>query len=149
VPLYLTNARTWDALAGVLPDRQGLRIIDLGCGFGGTVAALARARPDARVDGVETAPLPYLVCRLRRFGRWPDNAAVRYQNLWSVNLAPYDVVYCFLSTEPMQRLFDKARQEMRPGSLFVSNSFTVPSRHHDFMIEVDDSRKTQVYIWRL
>jgi tRNA1(Val) A37 N6-methylase TrmN6 len=42
-----------------------LAIADIGSGLGGLVLDLARRRPDAQVDGIELAPLPWLVSRLR------------------------------------------------------------------------------------
>lgn len=50
--------RLADALAGVpeldaILRRPGARIVDVGCGHGWSTIALARAYPDARVDGVD------------------------------------------------------------------------------------------------
>jgi hypothetical protein len=40
VPLYLTNRKTWAALATLLPDTPGARCIDLGSGLSGTTLFL-------------------------------------------------------------------------------------------------------------
>jgi len=50
------------------------------------------------------------------------------------------VVYCFLSPVPMPPLFDKARREMRPGSLLISNSFQITGHPADEIVSVDDLR---------
>ena len=149
VPLYLTNRKTRAALAGLLPDRPGLVIADLGSGLGGVGAELARRRPTACVDAIESAPLPFALGWLRHRLAGPANLRPRYGDLWAADLGAYDLVYCFLSPAPMPALYAKARAEMRPGSLLVSNSFAVPGEPADRVVEVDDRRGTRLHVWRM
>lgn len=149
VPLYLTNTRTWAAIEA-LARQSGVRtFIDLGSGSGGGVVFLARANPELDVTGVETAPLVYLLSRLRVAVLARKNARIRYKSIWREDLAPYDLVYCFLSPVPMPQMYRKARKEMRPGTLFVSNSFTVPGHPPDRIVDVPDGRKTRLHIWKM
>ncbi|MCR4377375.1 MAG: hypothetical protein NUV50_04705 [Rhodospirillales bacterium] len=147
VPLYLSNRTTWAALALVL-DGETIAVgrrpafVDLGCGLGGTLAYLARARPDWDIVGVETAPGPYLIAKART--AFLPNAQVRFQTLWKTNLAAFDVVYAFLSPVPMPKLHAKVAAEMRPGTLFVSNSFWADGQPYDGVIEVNDTRSTRL-----
>jgi hypothetical protein len=148
VPLYLTNRRTRAALADLLPEGEGIGFLDLGSGLGGTVIDLARRRPDGRFHGIESAPIPYLVSRIRQALAGAPNATLRWGDFWSEDFSRYDIVYCFLSPEPMDRLFAKACSEMRPGTLLVSNSFDVPDRKPDREIAVDDRRGTRLLLWK-
>lgn len=145
VPLYLSNETVCQALAELLLQQQCRRFLDLGCGLGGVLASLADKKPDGQFHGIESAPLPFLVSwlRLRRKG----NTRVRYGNLWNQNLSAYDVVYAFLSPEPMTDLWFKAREEMRKGSVFVSNSFVVPGCTPARTVQLNDSRGTHLFIW--
>jgi len=151
VPLYLTNRQTIEAVAGLTDGIQPampLKIIDLGCGLGGTVRALAGRLPDAQVVGIENAPLLFVAGWLRCAILGPKNAAVRYGSLWSVDLGRYAVVYCFLSSEPMPRLIEKASQEIKPGCILVSNTFTDLTNTADEVVLVGDSRETHLNVWR-
>lgn len=151
VPLYLTNRVAQKALADIVQGTAAApsgRIIDLGCGFGLTVMTLARRFPEAKVVGVETAPLVFAIAWLRAKLTGPRNASIVYRSLWAEDLHRYDAVYCFLSSEPMARLLAKARAEMRPGSVFVSNTFTDPDDTSDEVVLVGDSRETQLHVWR-
>lgn len=144
VPLYLTNAATAERIASLL--RPGQRMIDLGCGDGGLLARLARARPDCRFVGVEHALLTWAWARLRCQGL--ANVTIRRGSLWDEGLRDYDLVYAFLSPAPMPRLWGRARTDMKPGALLVSNSFPVEDARPEQVIEVDDRRRTHLHCYR-
>lgn len=143
VPLYLSSDKAVDVLASILPQKA--RFLDLGCGLGGPLARLAVLRPDVELHGIEAAPLNWFIARLR-LGR---RAQVRLGSLWEADLAKCDMVYAYLSPAPMARLWEKARAEMRPGSLFISNSFPVPGVPPHECIELRDLSQARLLIWRL
>jgi hypothetical protein len=145
VPLYLSNARTADALLGLLPATP-CHVLDLGCGDGRLLRRLARARPDCEFLGIEHAPLPWLWARLAAGGL--ANCRIRRGDFWQQPLGLFDVVYAFLSPAPMPRLWAKARAELRPGALLVSNSFEVPGMAAERVIAVDDGRRTRLLCYR-
>ncbi len=147
VPLFLSSRGAADALLGLLPPGAGLRVIDLGAGAGGLLRRLAQARPDAHFTGIEHAPLPYLVARLNARGL--ANLAIRRGDLWRTPLEREDVVYVFLSPRVMPRLWQKARAEMRPGSLLVSSSFPAPHVAPERVVETADPRGTRLYCYRM
>lgn len=148
VPLYLSGVRARRLLSQRLAGLPaGFAFVDLGCGLAGTLVQLARDYPAARLVGVETAPLVFVLAWLRCL-RY-RNCHVRYRSLWRENLAAYDAVYCFLSPAPMAELWAKAQREMRPGSLLISNSFEVPGVAATEVIELDDWRASRLLLWRL
>ena len=49
----------------------------------------------------------------------------------------------------MAEVWQKAASELRPGSVLVSNSFPVPGRESDFVVDVDDRRSTRLYGYRI
>ena len=61
----------------------------------------------------------------------------------------YDVVFAYLSPVPMSDLWLKAKQEMRPGSLFISNTFAVNDQPPQECITVDDLHHSTLYLWRM
>jgi hypothetical protein len=152
IPLYLSNSTTWSALLKLLPteeEGQDLRIIDLGGGVGGTALFLAKNRPDAHILSMESAPIPAVISKLRGKMAGLGNVEMRSANFWNENLAAYQVVYAFLSPAPMDRLHKKVRAEMQPGSLFISNSFEVPGTLADEVVELNDSRQTKLYLYKI
>lgn len=145
VPLYLSRRRVWRALDALLPRTPGLRFVDLGAGVGGLVAWLARRRPDGEFIGVECAPLPGAVATLRTLGL--PNAYSHRGDLWREDLSRYNAVFAYLSPVPMPALWEKARREMRPGTLFISYRFIVPGVAPSNIIELNDLGRTRLYVW--
>ncbi len=146
VPLYLTNETTRQALKTLVKAKQDIHFLDLGCGLGGNVTFMSQLKAVSESHGVETAPIPYLLSKVYTFFRGGQTFAM---DLWKTDLAYYDVVYAFLSPEPMPKLWKKVKDEMVPGSTFVSNSFAIPDVEPSEIWELSDSRKTILYIYQL
>ncbi len=147
IPLYLSNERTIAVLAEVVGTRPGLRILDLGAGIGSSLVPLRKRLPEAVLTGVENAPASWLIGWLRTRGL--HDCSWQMGDLWKIPLDGFDVVYAFLSPAPMPALWEKARREMSPGSLFISNSFAVPDVEASEIVEVDDDRQTRLYCYRI
>jgi len=148
VPLYLSNSITWQAISELLPHKTPVIFADLGGGIGGTALYLATERPESTFVSIESSPIPHAIANVRRLISGQANLETRYADIWNTDLSSYDVVYAFLSPVPMERLMEKVSKEMRPGSLFISNSFGVPGRPADEILELTDGRSTQLHVWR-
>lgn len=146
-PLHLSNRATAEAALALLPQRGGIQVIDLGAGTGGLLRHLASGRPDGLFSGIEYAPLPCLLAKLATSDL--SNCSVKRGNFWDHRLVPYDVVYAFLSPALMPRLLEKARAEMRPGTLLISNGAPMPGAEPQRTIEVNDRCDTRLYCYVL
>lgn len=146
VPLFLSSRAVIAVLADRLP--QGAKVVDLGCGTGRMVCALAVARPDLQIDGVESAWLPYWIARcqvrLRRLAR----TQIIFGDLWQHALTPYQVVYVYLSPEPMTQVWAKFRQQAVAGAWLVSNSFEIEGVAPEETVQIDDVTASRLMIWR-
>lgn len=147
VPLYLSNTETVVALEKMLAERPRFRFIDIGSGIGTTVLPLARRFPDSHFVGVENAPLTWLTGYWRC--RHQPNLKWRWGSYWTTNLANFDFVYAFLSPAPMAELWQKAKTEMLPGSLLISNSFPIPDIEPQQIVEIDCNPMRTLYCYRL
>lgn len=143
VPLYLSGDKVVKAISGRLPDRE-FRFADLGSGLGGVISRLAREKPGGKFFGIEIAPLPYFFGKARCLGL--HNCEMKWGGFEKVDLSGFDFVYAYLSPVPMPMLFEKAGREMKPGSLLISNSFSVPEVEADEMLEVGGRT---LYFWKM
>jgi hypothetical protein len=146
VPLYLSNRATVAAIAGLVPEDRPWRILDLGSGTGTLLRPLAAQRPLTSCVGLESAPAPCWIARL--LGRDLPNLRLRREDFWRHDWSGYDLIYAFLSPVPMPRVGEKARAELGPEALLVSNSFPIPDMEPDFVLDLDDRRRTRLYAYR-
>lgn len=145
VPYFPSSPAVWRAVEALLPARPGLRVIDVGSGLGGFTLHLARARPDAACSGIELAPLPYLYSRLRA-GITDSRARFIRGDYEKIDFGEYDVVFAYLSPAVMARLFDKARREMKVGTLLVSYEFIIPGFKPDKTIFTTEEAPP-LFVW--
>jgi cyclopropane fatty-acyl-phospholipid synthase-like methyltransferase len=132
-------------VAALLPPERPARVIDIGSGLGGLVLALARRRPDCEVSGIELAPLPWLLSRLR--ARLAGSRAHFIRGDYNgLDFGRYDLVFAYLSPAAMGALWRKAEAEMKPGSVLVSYEFIIADREPDRRIVTTGSRKI-LYLW--
>lgn len=148
VPLYLSNRATQIVLSEYVArywkGRQD-RFIDLGSGTGAMLVGFSKMNPHVQCEGIEGAWLTYCWSRWKALGI--PNLKMTYGDFWSCDLRHYQVVYVFLSTEPMARLWQKAAQELQPGSVLISNSFEVPGVAPRDVLRVEDARQTHLYVY--
>jgi hypothetical protein len=148
VPLYLSSRAAAQATALLLPAQPGFSFLDLGSGCGGLLHRLGKVRPDGNYHGIEAALLPFLLSKCRNVFR-ATGCRMNWGNFWNQGFASYDVVYAYLSPVPMAALWRKARAEMRPGSIFISNSFAVPGVTPEVSLELDDFEGSTLHVWRM
>ncbi|MDP2963218.1 MAG: class I SAM-dependent methyltransferase [Sulfurimicrobium sp.] len=146
VPFYLSSRKAWQAVAERLPPAAV--VADLGSGLGGLLHFLAQQRPGGRYVGMEIAPLPFLLSWLR-MQLCSGCYEIRWGSLWHVDLQPFDVVYAYLSPVPMAELWRKIQHEMRPGTLFISNTFEVSGVEPNEVVQLDDLHQSRLYVYRL
>lgn len=143
VPLYLSNRKVLTLLAERLP--HGARLLDIGAGSGTVLVWLVRKRPDLVLTGVEQAWLPWLLGRLRL----PKSVRWLHGDYRTLDFSGFDATYAFLSPVPMPQLWNKAKAEMRTGSLFLSNTFEVPGQEPDEIMELGDWKGGKLLLWRM
>lgn len=146
VPLYLSNTITCKALSELIPACG--RIADLGSGTGTVLIELAKFRPDCQITGYETAWIPYLISRWRSRNLAQIN--IYRRSFWKEDLNQFDVLYTFLSPQPMPALWQKLQQEKKqPRTILISNSFLVPGVTPKENFKLTDRRKTGLYLYEV
>lgn len=116
----LDGAPEWPALQAMLPDLQGRRVVDLGCGFG-WFARWAAGQGAAQVLGLDLSD--NMLARARAETASP---AVDYQRADLETLAlpeaAFDLAYSSLAfhyVEDFSKLARTIAQALRPGGLLV------------------------------
>ncbi|MFI6507088.1 class I SAM-dependent methyltransferase [Streptosporangium sp. NPDC050855] len=134
------------ALASV-PDldavlaRPGARIADIGCGAGWSTVALARAYPDALLEGLDVdAPSVEAATANAATAGLTDRVSFALRDAASLEAGRYDAVFAFECLHDMSRpvsTLEAARHALRPGGQVVimdeavGETFTVPGDQTD------------------
>ncbi len=147
VPFYPTSRGMYSEVARLLPQQRPFTFLDAGCGFGSMLFDLARRFPDARFQGVELSPLPFLAAKIRSW--FYPNVTINFENFWTRSFGGLDFVYVFLAPPPMPRIWEKAQKEMR-GAVLLSSSFPAPAEASQVKRFGEKNNKEEVlYVYRM
>jgi len=147
VPFYPSRPAVWHEVVKLIPMQPSTKFIDIGSGLGDMPMVVAKLRHNCHAEGIEIAPLPWLVSQVRA---WLKRSSVRFKlgNYNDLNFADYDVVFAYLSPAVMQALWQKAHLEMRPKSLLISLEFEIKDWPPSFIITPKDG-SPKLYVWRM
>ncbi|PKO45132.1 MAG: class I SAM-dependent methyltransferase [Betaproteobacteria bacterium HGW-Betaproteobacteria-22] len=147
VPFYPSTAVVRQAVTDLLPKDRPIRMIDIGSGLGDMSMYLAKLRPESRIEGIELAPLPWLISVVRaKFKR--SRAVFTRGDYHALNFADYDVVFAYLSPAAMPALWHKAKAEMRKHTLLVSYEFEITGSTPTDVIDLYGT-KNKLYVWKM
>jgi SAM-dependent methyltransferase len=128
----LDGAAEWPALRALLPELQGLRVLDLGCGFG-WFCRWARAEGAARIHGIDVSEK--MLARARAETQDPA-IAYALEDLERVDLpaGAFDLVFSSLTLhylENLDRLLSRVYRALVPGGHLVFSAehpiYTAPT----------------------
>ncbi len=129
----LDAAPEWPALRALLPDLQGLRVLDLGCGYG-WFCRFARESGAASVLGTDLSGK-----MLERAREMTSDPAIAYRRAdletLTLEAGTFDLVYSSLTLHylvQLERLIAEMHRALPPGGRFIFSAehpiFTAPSR---------------------
>jgi hypothetical protein len=150
VPFYPSRPAVWHALHQYMQQHspnKPLRTIDIGSGLGDLSMYIAQNRPQDTVEGIEIAPLPWLISLVRSRIK-ASNAKFSMGNYEKLNFANYDIVFAYLSPAAMPALWQKASKEMRKGSVLISLEFDIPNALPPHIIHTGKSTPS-LFVWRI
>ncbi len=134
--------------AAARPDARPYIIIDLGSGGGQLSWHIARNLPYAQVVGVELSFIPWFrsVVRQRLFG--PANLNYKRSNFWPYDCSKADAVVLFLKGNVMDRVSEKLHEELKSGSLIVSNDYTLRGDWQPIATQPAGFFDSKIYVYR-
>ncbi|MDO9282597.1 MAG: class I SAM-dependent methyltransferase [Methylotenera sp.] len=147
VPFFPSRPVIWEQVLSLLPQNKPIRLIDIGSGLGDLSMCVAKARPESLIEGIEIAPLPWLVSVVRaKLKR--SRAVFKFGDYHALNFANYDVIFAYLSPAAMQALWQKAQVEMRTGTLLISYEFEIENVPPTQVIKQRHHEKS-LYMWEI
>jgi SAM-dependent methyltransferase len=140
VPSVPHTAESMIKLANIKP---GMRIYDLGSGEGRLL--FLAAQKGATAIGIEINPLLVLFTYIKiLFSPFRKTIRVYWKNLWKADISEADVVFIYLIPWRMDKLENMLKNQLKKGSLVVSNSFIFPG-----WTIIQQDIKNHVYVFRV
>jgi len=115
-PSTMKKVKKMIKLAGL---KKGMLVADLGSGDGRI--AVEAAKKGVTAHGIELNPVLVLFSRFKF--RKVKNLKFINKNMWDVDVSSYDRIFLFCLRKEMRKFESKLRDEMKPGSLIISNIF--------------------------
>lgn len=98
-------------------------VYELGCGDGRFLRKLVRQKK-VNCVGYEYSLAPYLLARLLNLFT-QKKIKIYYKNFFKESLSEANYIFCYLITNEMDALCKKFEQELRPGTIVISNTFAI------------------------
>lgn len=122
-----------ELVAAKLGLEPGMRLLDIGCGFGGMVLHAARTRGVTAV-GVTVSPAQHALAAERvRAARLEDRVEIRLADYRDVDDGPYDAVssigmFEHVGLDRMGEYFARIRGLLAPGGRLLNHAISRPGR---------------------
>ncbi len=146
VPYFPSSEKTYSLIANQLPADTAFRFLDIGCGDGKLLCALAAQFPKAQFEGIDLSPTAVLFAKLK--SRASSNVKIIFGDYWRLSFADYDFIYAFLSPTPMAKIEAKAQAELRFDALLIVNSFALPNWSADRELLIEDKNQSLLFLYR-
>lgn len=140
----LRGAPEWPSLRALVPDVLGLKVVDLGCGFG-WFCRWAREQGAAQVLGLDVSEKMLAQAR-----RSTSDSGITYSraDLETVDLphASFDMAYSSLALhyiEDLERLFGVVYRALVPGAHFVfslEHPIYMAARHPGWVVDAEQHK---------
>jgi hypothetical protein len=122
--------------------KKGMIVYDLGSGDGRLL--FLASKKGANAHGFEINPYLVIFTKLKILISNQKNISVSWKNFWHADFSDADVLFVYLLPWKMKNLSDLIKNQVKPGTLVVSNSFIFPDLT---MIKKDDN--LHVYLFRV
>jgi hypothetical protein len=89
--------------------------------------------------------IPYVYSYILNKAFNSNRLVILRKNFYQASLTDANVVICYLYPEAMKRLRYKFEDELKPGTLVISNTFAVPGWQSMSVVELEDLYRSKIY----
>ena len=115
------NSYEW--LAELVPDNEGLRVLDLACGSGPLLKILFDRNKNLNLKGIDMCPEELTLAKTRLINSGVNLIESKAQNLTAINDNSIDIVLCHWALtlmDPIAPVLDEVRRVLTSGGQFAA-----------------------------
>jgi len=143
-PFISSRPEVIQKILSELKIKEEAIVYELGCGKAGFLRAMEEKYPRTKLIGIEYNLLPYLIAQIQ-INLHKSKIKIWRKNLFRVNLAKADLIYCYLNQKMMKKLEIKFKEECQSGTKVISYAFTLPTLTPEKVIELENKSKIYFY----
>jgi len=136
-------------IASLVPHREECTVYEVGAAWGHLAFPLALTHPKCTVRAIEISPLPWLFMKVIEKLLFVRNMRIERRDMFDVSFRDAGAIVCYLHTELLNQLKPKLQDELRSGTLVVSNTYEIPGWTPLEVHFRDDSYCPQIYVYRV
>jgi SAM-dependent methyltransferase len=144
-PFISTDSVTSKKIISEVQTKDGMTVYELGCGRARFLRLAEKAWPRAKLIGVENLFTLYFLNKIRLKLQGSKIKLVN-DDIFKVNLADADLIYCYLSGGLMEKLQEKFKRECRPGTQIVSRCFSIDQMPPEKVMTI---RNKTIYFYKI
>lgn len=122
VPFVPTRSRAIPSIINALKLSQDSILYDIGCGDSRILISAISSVPGIRAIGIEKGIFPFIMSTIKTRGMSIRILRADYKD---VSFSNATHIYCYLSTEEMNRIAPKITNECKSGTRVVSCDFEI------------------------
>lgn len=104
---------------------KGMVIYEMGAGWGPLAVDAAKAFPQSKVIGLEFSPIPVWFSKVRGWIFGHKNLTFKRADFFKEDLSDADVILLYMLESILVKLKPKFEEELKPGTLIISNTFKI------------------------
>ena len=144
-PYLNTHSKTIEKILAEIDIEGNETIYELGCGNAGFLQLLGKKYPNTRLFGYEYSFLPWLIANIQLKIHGVKNLKIVRKNIFKLDLAKANIIYCYLNIGTMQKLKKKFNKECQGNTQIISNKFQIHDWTPRKVIEVKEEK---VYFYK-
>ena len=118
-----TGRNSYEWLAELVPDNEGLRVLDLACGSGPLLKILFDRNKNLNLKGIDMCPEELVLAKTRLINSGVNLIESKAQNLTAINNNSIDIVLCHWALtlmDPIGPVLDEVRRVLTPEGRFAA-----------------------------
>lgn len=141
---------TFSHLKNLMKDltlKSWSRFIDLWCGNGSTLRWFSKQYPWLTYIWVDINILAVRRWRFMIRNTWLQNIQLKQQDIYTVDLKQFDIIYCFLMPSEMKRIQEHFDKHLTEQHTVICAAFKLPDREPIQTI-ADDKWTKKIFIYK-
>ena len=118
-----TGRNSYEWLAELVPDNEGLRVLDLACGSGPLLKILFDRNKNLNLKGIDMCPEELVLAKTRLINSGVNLIESKAQNLTAINNNSIDIVLCHWALtlmDPIGPVLDEVRRVLTSEGQFAN-----------------------------